>query len=118
MKKLLLLADENKYLKGFVDPNNLSKLRISIKYDNQLVGFFSPREEKDYMRIGAIYIKDQYRKNLLGFSIAEYSIKLYFKNKKVKEIVDADNIGIKALFLRCGFKFSEYINYNMEIWEN
>jgi ribosomal protein S18 acetylase RimI-like enzyme len=116
LNPLLKLATGDRHLFGFVGEENSLKRRIVVITDGQVAGFFSPRREGSHWRIGAIYFLPEFRKNVLGYSIAELAISKFFEGKDVWELVDNDNFASKRLLGNCGLYFKRNHSSEIELW--
>jgi hypothetical protein len=114
LRPLLIEAEENRFLKGYVKPSDVNTKRVVIKDNNILIGFFTPRAEADHYRIGALYICPQFRKKVSGFSIAESTLRSYFGQKKIKEITDQENYAATSLMMRLGLLIEKKFSHNQQ----
>jgi len=100
---LLLLADKNPEISGFVYPEDSDKVRAGIYRGDKLVGFFTPREERKGLgwRVGAIFIHQDER----GSGITTEVLKEFFKDRVAAPVpISVDNISSRKSFERAGFK--------------
>lgn len=97
-RKLLLEANKDKDIEGYVHPNkNIN--RVAIHKDGEVVGFFTPREENGYHRVGALYVQPQYR----GQGLASNAIRDYMSDKKSKVLIEDANIASIKAHLKAGY---------------
>lgn len=115
-KEMLLKADEDTYLKGYVFPDE-PRERIAIEVNGSIVGFMTPRKSGDTWRTGAIYIDPEHR----GKGFATSAIVSFFSNKKSGiALVEPHNEASQRAFSKAGFgeektkniKGTEYIVMN------
>lgn len=100
-KDLLILADEDPEISGFVYPEDLNRVRAGIYKGNTLVGFFTPREDPKGWRVGAIFVHPSER----GGGIAADVLREFFKERVAAPVpISVDNISSRRSFERAGFK--------------
>jgi len=98
--KLLLEGNKDKDIEGYVYPYKKNIQRVPIRSKSgDTVGFFTPREEKGYHRVGAIYVKPEYR----GQGLASDAIKNYMADKKARAIIEDSNISSIKAHLNAGY---------------
>ena len=97
-RKLLLDANKDKDIEGYVYPNKKVN-RVAIHKDNEVVGFFTPREENGYHRVGALYVRPEYR----GQGLASKAIGDYMADKKSKVLIEDTNIASIKAHLKAGY---------------
>lgn len=104
---LLLEADQNQEISGFVHPAQ-DRQRAGIYLGDQLVGFMTPREERDNKgwRVGAIFIKPEFKG--LGLNIGSKAIAQFFAGRKAAPVpISTTNIASQKAFEAAGFKREE-----------
>lgn len=97
-RKLLLEANKDKDIEGYVHPNKKVN-RVAIHKDGEVVGFFTPREENGYHRVGALYVQPKHR----GQGLASNAIRDYMSDKKSKVLIEDDNIASIRAHLKAGY---------------
>lgn len=113
---LLLEGDADYSIKGYVYPSE-NRTRGGIYYDGDLVGFITPRKENTGWRVGAIYIKHDFR----GFGIGTLAIKTFLKRRKASPVpIDVDNISSQKAFEKAGFKKDpiKHTNYDNGVFSD
>lgn len=101
-KDILLKADQDPEISGFVYPNDSSRERAGIYYNNSLVGFFTPRQESNGWRIGAIFILPNYR--TLGKGLGSTAISKFFTGRKAAPVpISITNTASQKAFAKAGF---------------
>lgn len=113
---LLKEADQDPLLAGFVFPDDKSKKRLPIYFENRLVGFATPRTDKDGVwRMGAIYVKNEFRNK----GLARSTIESFMKNKKGRAFIEFDNLASQKAYAAAGFKVVKSDQGNKgDWWEN
>jgi len=104
---VLLEADSNPEITGFVHPNQ-DRQRAGIYLGDQLVGFMTPREERANKgwRVGAIFIGPEFKG--LGLNIGSKAIAQFFANRKAAPVpISTTNIASQKAFESAGFKREE-----------
>lgn len=97
---LLDQANQHEQISGYVFPNE-DKFRVGIYYKNEVVGFFTPRQEKNKWRIGAIFVLPEYS----GKNIASKAIIEFLKGKQAAPVfIDVNNIASQKTFQKAGYK--------------
>ncbi len=115
-QELLLEGDSDISIKGYVYPYENRK-RGGIYYQNELIGFFTPRHDSNGWRVGAIYIKDEFR----GIGIGTLTIQTFLKRRKAAPVpIDVDNIASQRAFEKAGFvkESTTHTNYSDGIFSN
>lgn len=103
---LLVEADQNPFIKGYVYPYDKNRIRCGIYYNDILVGFMTPRESSRGWRIGAIYVKKEYS----GKSISSIAIKKFLQDKKAAPVlIDTNNVTSQKAFEKAGFSMDQAI---------
>jgi len=108
--ELLLEGDADISIKGYVYPYENRK-RGGIYYQDELVGFFTPRHDLTGWRVGAIYIKDEFR----GVGMGTLTIQTFLKRRKASPVpIDVDNFASQRAFEKAGFvkETTTHTNYN------
>ncbi len=106
LARLLAQAEDNGYLTGYVLSRPKSTIRHVLYVGGVPVGFFTPRQEGQRWRVGAIYVLPEYRKRSIGLSYAELALRSFIRGKEVLTLVDSDNVSAQRLFERLGFNAS------------
>lgn len=104
---LLLEADQNPEISGFVHPGQ-DRQRAGIYLGDQLVGFMTPREERNNKgwRVGAIFIKPESKG--LGLNIGSKAIAQFFADRKAAPVpISTTNMASQKAFEAAGFKREE-----------
>ncbi len=116
MKKILLKADLDEMLSGFVNPNDLAIVRLPILKDKKLVGFSTPRQDHDGVwRMGALYVLPEYR----GQGLARDAILKFMLGKKGRAFIEYANISSQKAYSAAGFKMTrEDKIHGGHWWEN
>lgn len=96
---ILDAAEMDGYLSGVVTSNKGKQLSISV--NDELVGFLTPRQEKNGVwRTGAIYILPEYRNKGYGAK----AIKTFFTDKeKGMSLIEPSNTSSQRAFSSAGF---------------
>jgi len=94
--ELLKQAEEHRETQGYAY-NKIEKLLI--EFDNIPIGFLSPRLEKGYWRVSAIFIIEPYRNCGLGTKVVQD----FFSDKKGKAVISEKNIASQTIFSKSGF---------------
>tara|TARA_Y100000034_G_scaffold136958_1_gene217589 strand:+ start:1821 stop:3620 length:1800 start_codon:yes stop_codon:yes gene_type:complete len=104
--KLLLEANQDPFLRGYVHPRSKERVRAPIIHEGEIVGFYSPRvnEGTGRHRVGAIYVKPEHR----GKGLASRAISDYAGDRPANAFVGADNEASRRAFLAAGFVEGEY----------
>jgi RimJ/RimL family protein N-acetyltransferase len=113
MSALLKRADEDPLLEGFVYPSDDSRKRFPIFYESVLVGFATPRQDKDSIwRMGAIYIAPEFRNR----KIAQMAIAEFMSDKKGRAFIENDNIQSQRAYQAAGFRIVRKDAKNKGCW--
>ncbi|MEA9357004.1 GNAT family N-acetyltransferase [Bacteriovorax sp. PP10] len=100
MLEVLLKADADPLLAGFVYPHDETRKRLPIYNENKLIGFATPRQDKDEVwRMGAIYILPEFRN--MGF--AKKIIKSFMANRRGRAFIENDNIASQKAYSASSF---------------
>lgn len=116
MNLILKEADRDPLLAGFVFPDDSTKKRLPIFFEDRLVGFATPRTDKDGVwRMGAIYVNSEYRNK----GLARAAIASFMKNRKGRAFIEFDNLASQKAYAAAGFKIvkSDYESKG-NWWEN
>jgi len=96
---ILTLADKDPEISGFVYPEE-DRERAGIYFNNELVGFMTPRMESGLWRVGAIYISPDYR----GKGIGSKAIIKFFEDKDASQVpIGVNNAPAQKAFTKAGF---------------
>lgn len=98
-RQLLLEADADPQIQGYVYPDDKTRIRVPIVSDGKTVGFYTPRKDGTVWRTGAIYVKPEYR----GQGLASAAIAEYMRDKKGSAFIEDGNTASRAAFIRAGF---------------
>jgi RimJ/RimL family protein N-acetyltransferase len=99
-KEMLNRGNLDPEISGFIYPEE-DRDRAGIYLSDELVGFMTPREEKDGWRVGAIYIVPELR----GKGIGSKAISEFFKDKKASPVtIGIYNTPSQGAFENAGFK--------------
>jgi RimJ/RimL family protein N-acetyltransferase len=111
---MLMKADSDKELTGYVHPNTPNIIRAGIYFNGRLVGFMTPRMESienQTWRTGAIYILPDYQ----GRGIGSKAISEFFKNRKAAPVpIGITNKASQKSFASAGFTTDGIIRVNEE----
>ena len=99
--ELLKQGETDQELAGFVHPDEPERNRGGIYYNDELVGFMTPRQNRHSLwRVGAIYIQPEKRK--LG--IASAAIKSFLSDKDAAQLpIGINNTSSQKAFANAGF---------------
>jgi len=113
LKDLLKEADQDKELTGFVYPEDETRERIAIIYQDKVVGFFTPRQDLDGIwRMGAVYVSPLYR--CLG--LASNAIKEFMLGRKGRAFIENHNLSSTMAFLNAGFSKAKEVPEKDGAW--
>jgi len=98
--EMLAGANEDPKLTGFVYPEE-DRQRAGIYFNDELVGFMTPRKEPDGgWRVGAIYIDPNNRNKGIGAK----AIANFFEERRASPVpIGVDNINSQKAFANAGF---------------
>jgi RimJ/RimL family protein N-acetyltransferase len=98
--EMLALANKDPEISGFVYPEE-DRQRAGIYFNDELVGFMTPRKEPDGgWRVGAIHIDPNNR----GKGIGSMAIAKFFEDKTASPVpISVDNISSQKAFANAGF---------------
>jgi len=118
---ILTLADEDPEIAGFVYPEE-GRQRAGIYFDDELVGFMTPREEPNGgWRVGAIYIDPDHRRKGIG----SMAIAKFFEHKTASPVpIGINNTSSQKTFAKAGFTLlnpdeiltDEDDNWQYQLW--
>jgi RimJ/RimL family protein N-acetyltransferase len=101
MRELLLTAEADPLLAGYVYPDDETKARLPIYNGEKLIGFATPRQDKDEVwRMGAIYILPEHR----GHGLGRNAIASFMKGRRGRAFIEDDNIASQRAYEAAGFK--------------
>ena len=102
-KDLLMKGSQDGEISGFVKPKDVSIKRAGIYFDNKLVGFMTPREERGAWRVGAIYVDEDVRKRVKG--IGGIAISKFFEGREAADLlIGVNNKASQSAFSKAGFE--------------
>ena len=105
-RQLLLEANKDPMLRGYVHPNDhvRAQERVPIESAGEVVGFFTPREdERGVHRMGAIYVTPAHR----GKGLATEAIRGHMAGKRGKAFIEYENKASRRAFEAAGFRAKE-----------
>jgi len=105
--KLLLEANQEPYLRGYVRPRDKDRVRVPITVDGEIVGFHTPRQSRGsgMHRVGAIYVQPEHRgKGLAAQAIREHVA----KHGDGIAFIETSNEPSRKAFLAAGFEEGDY----------
>ena len=98
---------------ALVDPENPRRERLPIYAGKSLVGFATPRVDRDGIwRMGALWIRPDYRKRGLG----RWVIREFMKGKRGRAFIDDANAASQAAFRSAGFRPSTADRERGGVW--
>jgi|GEM_PF-206611 len=113
LKQLLMLADTDPGVAGFVNPENENLKRLPIWCENQIVGFATPREDKDGIwRMGAIYVHPDHRAR----GLARKAIADYITGTNARAFLEENNLATQKAFWAAGFRPYQYDRKSAGAW--
>lgn len=113
MRELLLRADSDPLLAGYVYPDDESKARLPIYYGANLVGFATPRQDNDGVwRMGAIFVLPENR----GRGLARNAIASFMICRRGRAFIEHDNIASQRAYEAAGFKVVKVDLKNKGSW--
>jgi len=105
LKELLVQADQEATLSGYVYPSDDTRKRIPIWFQNQIVGFATPRQDPDKVwRMGAIYVTPEYR----GKGLAREAIRGFMNGLSGRAFTEDGNLPTRRAFFSAGFRPHRY----------
>ncbi len=116
MRELLLRADSDPLLAGYVYPGDETKTRLPIYHGENLVGFATPRQDQDGVwRMGALFVLPEYR----GRGLARTAIASFMKGRRGRAFIETDNDPSQKAYEAAGFKVVKVDpKNNGSWWEN
>ena len=99
-KKILIEASKDPWILGYINPSSDIHREPILDTAGEVVGFFTPRKEKDYIRVGAMYVKPEHRNK----GLAAKAISKYMAGKTSKALVEDTNIASAKALQKAGFK--------------
>ena len=100
LPRMLLMADQDPYLKGYVHPEDTSiERRLITDDEGGPVGFFTPREDKRAQRTGAIWVEPGAR----GKGYAAQAIRDYIGAGPGRAFIEESNAASRRAFTAAGF---------------
>ena len=113
MRELLLHADSDPLLTGYVYPDDVTKVRLPIYEGENLRGFATPRQDKDGVwRMGAIYVLPEHR----GRGLAGKAISSFMNERRGRAFIEDDNIASQRAHEAAGFKIVKADPKNHGSW--
>ena len=101
MKLLLIEANADTHIAGFVYPDDPARARLPIFEDGQLVGFATPRQDKDGVwRMGAIFIKPEFR----GHGLGSGAIRDFMSERRGRAFIEEENASSERAYEKAGFR--------------
>ena len=98
---LLLAADRDPDIAGFVYPEDTTRHRLPIFDSGKLVGFATPRQDTDEIwRMGAIYVVPEYRAR----GLARREISEFMRDKRGRAFIEDGNQRSQGAYAAAGFK--------------
>ncbi len=113
MRELLSRADCDPLLAGYAYPDDESKARLPIYDGENLVGFATPRQDKDGVwRMGAIFVLPEHR----GRGLGRTAIASFMKGQRGRAFIEDDNIVSQRAYEAAGFKVVKADPKNKGSW--
>lgn len=113
MLELLNRADADPLLSGFVYPADDSRARLPIFENSRLVGFATPRQDKDDVwRMGAIWVMPELR----GRGLAKNAIAMFMNGKRGRAFIEDDNLASQRAYQSAGFRIVRDDRLNKGSW--